>query len=201
MTVDFIDRAFLRRMAEPIVVKNSFGEVAAPEAVRCEADPPPALPVSDPVVAHLLTIFPEQWARLAARLAAAFEAGDRVVAVAGRSRGDGCSTIVRGLAHVMQARGMGVTCRLRDTAFASAACRADDCGRVLVDAGVWFPPGPLHRGRLARAVMGCHAALLVRRAGRQPCPAHEQALEALGIHVLGEVVTFADSEPSEAPST
>lgn len=199
MTIDFIDRAFLHRFAEPIVATGTAAVAPLVNSVRNDGALPPSLP-EDPVLALLLATCPQQWARLAERLEAAFETGNRVVAVAGRSRGDGCSTIVHGLMHALQTRGVSVTCRMRDTAFASAAYHADECGRVLVDAGVWFPPGPLHRGRLARAVMGCHAALLVRRAGRQPCPAHEHALEAIGVNVLGEVVTFADSEASETSS-
>jgi hypothetical protein len=40
--------------------------------------------------------------------------------------------------------------------------------------------------------------VLVRRASRPPCPACASALIAIGIRVLGEVVTFAEADDSEA---
>lgn len=201
MTIDFIDRAFLHRLTKPIVAMSTAAVVAPPDSVSGEAESLPSLP-EDPILARLLATCPEQWAHLAERVEAAFEAGNRVVAVAARSRGDGCSMTVRGLARVLQARGVRVTCRVRVTGSTSDFRHTDASGEhVLVDAGVWFPPGPLHRGRLARAVIGCHAAVLVRRAERQPCTAHEAALMALGIRVLGEVVTFADPQHSDTPST
>ncbi len=189
MTVDFIDRAFLGRLAVPAM------------SVMPAVPVLPAVPRDESVVARLRADFPERWARLAERVEAAIEAGHRVIAVAGRARGDGCSTIVSGLADVLHSRGVHVTCLPADGA-AAADLNADGAHRqcVLVDAGAWFPPGPVHRGRLARAAIGCHAALLVRRAERPPCPAHGQALAAIGLHVLGEVVTFADPSAAEAPA-
>ena len=62
---------------------------------------------------------------------------------------------------------------------------------VLVDAGVWFPPGPVHRQRLLVKSVGCDAAIIVRRADRPAAPAHALALAAIGVTPLGEVVTFA----------
>ncbi|MEI6240048.1 MAG: hypothetical protein WCR51_06640 [Planctomycetia bacterium] len=200
MTLDFIDRAFLQRMAEPTPSREGAEAVALVDTARIVAATVPQ-PPEDPVVRRLLASSPEQWERLAERVEAAWAAGDRVIAVAGRARGEGCSTIVHGLVHVLCARGGIATCRVGDRSPASGVIHADESGGpVLVDAGVWFPPGPLHRGRLARAAIGCHAAVLVRRAERQPCPAHERALTALGIHVLGEVVTFGDPHDSEAAS-
>ena len=51
------------------------------------------------------------------------------------------------------------------------------------------PSGPLRRAWLERQSLGCHAVLLVRRADEPECPAREPALEAIGVRVLGEVVT------------
>lgn len=186
MTVDFIDRAFLHRLAVPVVPVVPMVPVVLPD---------------ESVVARLRADFPERWARLAERVEAAIEAGHRVIAVAGRARGDGCSTIVSGLADVLQARGVRVTCLPADGAAAADLFADDGCRQcALVDAGAWFPPGPVHRGRLARAAIGCHAALLVRRAERPPCSAHGHALAAIGLHVLGEVVTFAEPSETEAPA-
>jgi len=198
MTVDLIDQAFLRRLADPV----------APEIVVATPLPPvaacslPSPVCDDPVVATLLATCPGQWARLADHVEAAWAAGARIVAVAGRARGDGVSTVVRGLAHVLHERGVPVACRAHravgDRAWVDSA---DDGGPALVDGGVWFPAGPVHRGRLARAAFGCHAAVLVRRASRGPSPAHAAALAALEVRVLGEVVTFAEgSSPATSES-
>jgi hypothetical protein len=194
MTVDLVDHAFLRRLAESAAPEKDSAQ-PQPSIAACREPPVPREPLvpDDPVVSALLAEYPEQWARLAAHVEAAWAAGERVVAVAGRTRGDGVSTVVRGLVHVLQQRGAAVSCRDFHAARVGTPLESADDGRpVLVDGGVWFPPGPVHRGRLVRAAFGCHAAVLVRRASRFPCPAHAAALAALGIRVLGEVVTFAD---------
>ena len=202
MTVDLVDQAFLTRLRLPVAPRS----VAAPPPPAIAAhDQPNALDdpdaLDDPVLSALLAGCPEQWARLADRVEAAWSAGERVVAVAGRARGDGVSTVVRGLVRVVHERGRAVTIREPLGAGGGAEIFGrDDGGLLLVDGGVWFPPGPVHRGRLARAALGCHAAVLVRRAGRSPCPAHAAALAALGIRVLGEVVTFAESPTQSAPT-
>lgn len=189
MTVDLVDHAFLRRLAASVAPEKSAAQRQRSSAA-CRESPVP----DDPVMAALLADYPEQWGRLAGHVEAAWAAGEQVVAVAGRTRGDGVSTVVRGLMRVLGQRGVAVSCRDSHPACAGEHTESADDGRpVLVDGGVWFPPGPVHRGRLARAAFGCHAAVLVRRAGRLPCPAHVAALAALGIRVLGEVVTFADS--------
>lgn len=197
MTVDFVDRAFLHRMVEP----EQPGTTAPEVAPVC--DPPRGIveapAVTDPVVLLLVARYRDRWERLADRVDAASAAGARVIAVAGRAAGDGCTTTMNGIAHVLRLRGCDVICR--DAALSpQAETFPADAGAslVLVDAGVWFPPGPLHRGRLARRALGCHAALLVRRASRPPCPACVAALTAIGIPVLGEVVTFAEALDSGA---
>lgn len=190
MTVDLIDHAFLRRLADPVV---SDIAVATPLPPVADGGQPPS-PVQDPVVAALLATCPEQWARLADRVEAAWAAGERIIAVAGRARGDGVSTVVHGLAHVLRERGALMTCREhRAAGDRTGADSADDGRPVLVDGGAWFPSGPVHRGRLARAAFGCQAAILVRRASGRPSPAHAAALATLGVRVLGEVVTFAEA--------
>lgn len=197
MTVDLVDHAFLRRLAGSVAPASA----SAPPLPAIEASPQPPVP-DDPVVSALLAEYPEQWGRLARHVEAAWSAGERVVAVAGRARGDGVSTVVRGLAHVLRQRGTAVTCLDAHPARAGEETDSAAEGRpVLVDGGVWFPTGPVHRGRLARAALGCHAAVLVRRTGRSPCPAHAAALATLGIRVLGEVVTFADSPLRPAPES
>lgn len=197
MTVDFIDRAFLRRMAEPVVSRSRLADIA-PASGTLGPDVVQDFLPDDPVVSRLLADCPQQWERLAERVEAACDSGSRVIAVASRGRGEGCSTTVRGLARVVEARGREVTCRTPAMAPSSWAGAEAGHGPVLVDAGVWFPTGPLHRGRLARLAFGCHAVVLVRRAERPPCPACERALAAIGLELLGEVVTFAAAADSEA---
>ena len=194
MIVDLIDHAFLRRLAEPATPGNAAAHPPSSTAA-CHQPPVP----DDPVVAALLAEYPDQWGLLAVHVETAWAAGERVVAVAGRARGDGVSTVVRGLVHVLRQRGVAVTCPDRRGAPDGMDLGSGNDGRsVVVDGGVWFPHGPVHRGRLARAAFGCDAAVLVRRADRFPCPAHAAALAAIGVRVLGEVVTFADAPMNTA---
>ena len=58
-----------------------------------------------------------------------------------------------------------------------------------------------YRQAITAAASGCQAAVLVRRASEPPCPAHEAALETLGIRVLGEVETFSAADPREGVSS
>jgi hypothetical protein len=69
---------------------------------------------------------------------------------------------------------------------------------VLVDAGIWFPPGPVRRQRLVVASLGCEAAILVSR-GRERSAARAAALEAIGIECLGEVLTFTAAGEASHP--
>jgi hypothetical protein len=73
------------------------------------------------------------------------------------------------------------------------ALSPEDSPLVLVDAGVWFPGGPLRRSWLQSQSIGCDAAIVVRRAGQPECPARGAALESIGLKVLGEVVTMTPS--------
>ncbi|NDC54077.1 MAG: hypothetical protein EBZ74_07220 [Planctomycetia bacterium] len=193
MISDPVDQAFLARFIGPTAAPAESPPPVAGGEPRAEPLP------SDPVVARLLAKCPGQWTLLAERVEAAWAGGDRLVAIAGRTRGEGRSTLVRGLAHVLRARGR---CSGFRTLAAGDRIAADPLDRpALVDAGIWFPPGPVHRGRLARAASGCQAAVLVRRASEPPCPAHEAALETLGIRVLGEVETFSAADPREGVSS
>ena len=62
---------------------------------------------------------------------------------------------------------------------------------VLVDAGIWAPPGPLRVHQLRNATFGFDAVLMVRHHEVVSCPAFEQALAATGVRLIGEVVSFA----------
>jgi hypothetical protein len=75
---------------------------------------------------------------------------------------------------------------------ALAGILADRADIVIVDAGNWFPPGPIRRHQVSRHAFGCDAVILVRRADFPPCVAHAESLAAIGLRVLGEVETFAD---------
>lgn len=131
-----------------------------------------------------------QWQAIADRVEAARGRGRRVIAVAGCERGEGRTTIVAALARVLRSRGREVV--VGDAGNSAAyAGPTHDKRIVLADAGVWFPPGPIRRSRLLVASYGCEAVILVRRADRPAAPAIEGALAAIGIELLGEVVTFA----------
>ena len=70
---------------------------------------------------------------------------------------------------------------------------------VIVDGGVWFPPGRIHRQRLLVASCGCDAAILVVRSGHRPPAAWSTCLEAIGVEPLGEVVSFVPTPVGSQP--
>ena len=206
MTLDTLDAAFVRRWqdlparspqpstAPPSVIpdpgiERAAAAVASPRSVGAED------PASEaaPLVERLLVEAAPQWQAIADRIEAARSRGRRVIAVAGCERGEGRTTIVAALVRVLQSRG-------RDVIEGDAGNLATHTGPthdkriVLVDAGVWFPPGPIRRPRLLVASYGCEAVILVRRADRPAAPAIEAALAAIGIELLGEVVTFAATD-------
>lgn len=157
------------------------------------ARPMPPAPAADaPLVERLLAAAWDDWHALAACVEDARLAGRRVIAVAGSRPGEGRTTLVACLAAALHARGRDVVCaQPHDCAEAAGAgSRIHDRRIVLLDAGVWFPPGPLHRQRLMVASLGVDAAILVRRAEAPGGTARRAALESLGIEVLGEVLTF-----------
>jgi hypothetical protein len=145
----------------------------------------------DPFLARLLADAPLAWRRVADCVAEAHGRGRRSIAVTGSRHGEGRSTLVRGVAHLLHERGLKVEC-----------VDAPDPGDwredvlVLVDAGIWFPPGPLRRQPLAHRSLGCDAVIIVRRADQPPCPARAAMIESVGLELLGEVVTFAPAEES-----
>ena len=207
MTLDTLDAAFLRRWQAlpPRPPQPTDMPIAAPP---CTAPAPPPAPMaqSEPpspprddrqpdvprdessIVERLLAEAAPQWQAIADRVEAARSRGRRVIAVAGCERGEGRTTIVATLVRVLRSRGRDVVVGEPGTA---AAGPTHDKRIVLVDAGVWFPPGPIRRARLLVASYGCEAVILVRRADRRAAAAIEAALEAIGIEPLGEVVTFA----------
>jgi len=195
MTLDAIDRAFVARW----------------QARRPAGSPPPspdnerrlnessyaARDLGDlDLVARLLAAEAHQWSVLAAELETARLAGRRVIGVTGGERSEGRTTLVACLTRTLRDRGRDVAVLAADTPRvgwqdAAGGGRPHDNRIVLVDAGIWFPPGPIRRQRLLIASLGCDAAILVRRADREPAPAWAAALAAVGVAVLGEVVTFA----------
>ena len=162
----------------------------------------PAAPVDGgSLVDRLLHAAWPEWNGLAAHVEAARLRGRRVFAVAGGEPREGRTTLVACLAAVLRERGRDVSCTTPQelaTATAPDEGQPHDKRIVLVDAGIWFPPGPIRRQWLARCVLGSEAAILVRRADRRPAAARHTVLESLGIEVLGEVLTFTDDIPSAA---
>jgi len=201
---DAVDLAFLRRLAGRAAPRAAIPDAtaaplagagpAAPPVAACAtpdtaASPTVAAAAPGTLVDRLLTAVPEAWIGLAQRVEEKHRGGAIVFAVTGARRGAGRTTIVACLSRVLSARGHDVTC------VASAPLEPTLLGRgrppiVLVDAGVWFPGGPLRRGWIERQSLGCHAVILVRRADEPPCPARGAALAAVGLEVVGEVVTM-----------
>lgn len=191
MTLDALDQAFIDRWstmqsedAPPVCV------AAMPPAPRCppEADAETVAETAD-VVSRLLKAAWNDWCAVADEVEAARRRGRRVIGVAACERSAGCTTLVAGLERILVSRG-------REVAVAASTINAAEGpthGRtiVLVDAGVWFPPGRINRGRLMIATAGCDAAILVRRDDRPAPAAWSVALEAIGVEPLGEVISFA----------
>ena len=156
------------------------------------------------LVARLLVAGGRQWAALADEIEAARLAGHRAIGIAGGARAEGRTTLVACLARTLRGRGRDVVVLTTGMAAAGPRGVPADGGRlhdkriVLVDAGIWFPPGPIRRQRLLTASLGCDAAILVRRADREPAPAWGVALAAVGVTVLGEVLTFATAPTGDA---
>jgi hypothetical protein len=211
MTLDMLDAAFVTRwraLAAPQPAPNSLvdqaacGEQAPGEEAVSEPIPrqkmPLAVPPDAPLAERLLRAAPEEWIGLAGHVERARLRGRRIIAVAGCERGEGRTTLVECLATALRARGCEVTCV--GPADAAAADRGTPGGGVshdkrivLVDAGIWFPPGPVRRQRLMVASLGCEAVILVRRADRPSIGSQAALLAGFGVEVLGEVMTFTDS--------
>jgi hypothetical protein len=202
MTLDWLDRAFVAR-------KTTVAATSAPRARPVDAAVPasPSRPVGpspagttavvvahseDPIVGRLLDSAPTEWDALADAIEAAAVIGRRVVAFTGGARGEGRSTVVAGVATVLRGRGLSVVSTRQAPLLLpiaeAAAARAADV--VLVDAGAWFTTGPVRRRAVEQAALGCDGVVIVRRADAPPCPPWSTALEALGLTVLGEALTF-----------
>jgi hypothetical protein len=231
MTLDTLDAAFVQRWRAAVpAARPAPREPAPPEPARVPGPPPPRPPApaalapapsaSTPPAAavppparlpvrsaadrtlldRLLAEAAPQWHAIADRIEAARSRGRRVIAVAGCDRGEGRTTLVTAVAEVLQSRGRDVVV-IEAADLAGLAGPPHDKRIVLVDAGVWFPAGPIRRSRLVVASHGCEAAIVVRRACRPAAAAIEAALEAIGVEPLGEVVTFvgdAAAGPTEA---
>lgn len=214
--IDMIDHGFLRRLAGRLpesatpsadeaegsdmrVVTGRSPRAGGPGSehavaehpVQASAPPPHLFQPPDPgpgapLVDRLLHAAPAAWEAVARRIEEAHREGATVIAVAGARRGEGRTTLVECLRRTLTARGGRVE------VVARPPCEGPRDGGpiVLVDAGVWFPGGPLRRASLERASLGCHAAILVRRADQPECAARGTAIEAVGLQLLGEVLTM-----------
>jgi len=200
MKPDLLDQSFLHRLARsarpPSVPVASppraavVGDETARGAPASEPARPPASCPSGSLLDRLLVEAPEEWLRLADCVEDAAARGRRAIAVTGARRGEGRTTVVQGLTRLLRDRGRNVVCFDRGDDLAATVLDDDD-GIALVDAGVWFPPGPLRRRAVERASLGCDAVIMVRRADEAPCAARGSVVEAIGLEVLGEVVTFS----------
>jgi hypothetical protein len=184
----------------PCPFPEGGGDVATSPPKRLAVDD-----LGDPdLVARLLATSGPQWSALADELESARRAGQRTIGIAGGERAEGRTTLVACLARTLHERGVDVVVLAAHTSRTGPCGGPADGGRphdkriVLVDAGMWFPPGPIRRQRLLLASRGCDAAILVRRADREPAPAWAAALAAVGVTVLGEVVTFAATKLGDA---
>jgi Mrp family chromosome partitioning ATPase len=163
-------------------------------------DPPVAVAIAEEpsLIDRLLVAGQEQWECLADEVEVARRDGHRVIAVVGGEPSEGRTTLVDCLARTLRDRGRDVTVLASaDDATDLDSGHGNDRRIVLIDAGVWFPPGPIRRQLLVQESVGCDAAILVRRADRDPVAARATALAALGMSVLGEVVTFASPDGDE----
>ncbi len=207
-TLDAVDRAFLwhadraRRhparpsQVPPIGAAVAVSEAIAPRPAAAALVPAAAIhpqPITDDgvgtLVDRLLRVVPHAWSHLAKRVEDARRDGAEVIAVTGARRGEGRTTLVGCLARALMARGRRVECHDR-VPLEMASTGPEGGTIVLVDVGVWFPGGPLRRAWLERQSLGCHAVILVRSADQPACPARALALEAVGLKVLGEVLTM-----------
>ena len=215
-SLDVIDRTFLwhadreRRQPSrlPHAPSGTAGEalrkVSQPQMAAAAQVPPTAAtigsspPVDDgtgTLVDRLLRIVPHAWAHLATRVEDAHRDGAEVIAITGARRGEGRTTLVDCLMRTLVTRGRRVECHDRAPLELKPIGR-DGGSIVLVDAGVWFPTGPLRRAWLERQSLGCHAVILVRRADQPACEARAAVLEAVGLKVLGEVLTMTQPATS-----
>ncbi|MFM7034214.1 MAG: hypothetical protein ACKOYJ_03330 [Planctomycetia bacterium] len=122
--------------------------------------------------------------------------GCRVIAVAGGRRGEGRTTVVEGLVATLEARGWQVSCVTGTAGHLGTTPPdgGDPRQLVIVDGGVWFPPGPIRHERVEALSRGCDAVILVRQASMSPSPARAAAIEHAGLVLVGEVETMCPVE-------
>jgi hypothetical protein len=147
----------------------------------------------DGLIDRLLASAAEEWHALAGEVEAARQRGRRVIAIVGSEPGEGRTTIVTGLVQTLRSRGRdAVSCTPSGLGVEVDGATAPAHGKkiVIVDAGIWCPPGPIRRQRLLMASLGCDAAILVRPAHRASANAWAVALKAVGVEPLGEVLSF-----------
>lgn len=201
-SLDPIDAAFIARWqatASPAAppTAEALPHMQAKAPLIDELPALPSEPDATSVADRLLAAAWPEWNGLAAHVESARLRGRRVFAIAGGEPREGRSTLVECLAATLRVRGREVLCTTPTgvhSATLPAAGPTHDKRIVLVDAGIWFPPGPIRRQWLAACTLGCDAAILVRRADRKPAAARRAALEAFGVEVLGEVLTFTDTD-------
>jgi len=182
--IDLIDRAFIGRFQGAVVGEDHDDRRLSDDHLAADQRPASDAPAAARV--------PEAWAAIAGELEAAAAAGCRVIAVVSFRRGEGCSTVAHGAVRALEARGRRAACVTKPPLQVAAGdAQAAAAEIVVVDAGNWFPPGPIRRHHVARQAFGCDAVILVRRADRPRCDVHAEALAAIGLCVLGEVETFA----------
>jgi Mrp family chromosome partitioning ATPase len=153
--IDIVDAVFLRRLhpdpaapAAPSTAAEIKSEPTPAEkpAVAAPVSTPPrsdTIDVDESLVEWLLKKVPQQWAALATTVEQAAADGRRVIAVAGGGRGEGRTTLVAGLAATLTARGWRAFVVAGPLTEAGETFLESDGDRqvVIVDAGVWFPPG------------------------------------------------------------
>ena len=188
MTLDFLDAAFVDRWQASLLTAIPATPALAPGAPALPPVATIAAPAADDFVDRLLAAARTEWETLADEVIAARGRGRRAVAIVACERAAGCSTLTAGLVRVLHDRGReAIACRSGAIPTTGAT---HDKRIVLVDGGVWFPPGRINRQRLLVAASGCDAVILVVRSGRRPPAAWSTCLEAIGVEPLGEVVSF-----------
>ena len=201
MILDRLDQAFVQRCCEDsalsVSVAISASEspcIAVIQAVAESREESPADPEGI-LLERLLLESPCEWQAIATCVEAAYADGCRVFAVVGTQPCEGRTMLVQGIARTLQSRGHRVVRvkRVSDAMHIESSDREYDSSEsvVIVDAGVWFTRGPVRRQVLQQKSLGCDAVLLVRRADRTCCKVYGEAIEAIGLKLLGEVLTFA----------
>ena len=197
MTLDFLDAAFVDRWQASLPTAIPAAPALAAVAPALPPTTTIAAPAADDFVDRLLAAARTEWEALADEVVAARGRGRRAVAIVACERAAGCSTLTAGLVRVLHERGReAIACRSGAIPTTGAT---HDKRIVLVDGGIWFPPGRINRQRLLVAASGCDAAILVIRSGRRPPAAWSTCLEAIGVEPLGEVVSFVPTTAAGQP--